>query len=76
MIEDELKSIIATTARIDTHLSPETQLKDVKIDSLDMVQIIVAIEAKYEIEIDDDEAKELKTFGDLVSYVENKIKCK
>jgi len=44
--------------------------KDLGADSLDAVEIILAIEEEYGIEIPDDVAENLKTVGDLMSYLE------
>lgn len=43
---------------------------DLDIDSLAMVEIIVGIEEKFGVTVPDDEAKNLKTVGDAVTYIE------
>ncbi len=43
---------------------------DLDIDSLAMVEIIVGIEEKFGVTVPDDEAKNLKTVGDAVAYIE------
>ena len=45
-------------------------MKDLSADSLDAVEIIMAIEDEYGIEIPDEEAEKMQTVGDLVRYVE------
>ena len=40
-------------------------------DSLDSVEIVLAIEQEFDIEIEDDEFDELQNFGKLVEYVED-----
>ena len=48
-------------------------MKDLEADSLDAVEIIMAIEEEYGIEIPDEEAEKFQTVADLVAYVdENK----
>ena len=47
-------------------------MKDLEADSLDAVEIIMAIEDEYEIEIPDEVAEKFQTVGDLVHYVEDK----
>ena len=54
------------TITMDTHL-----MKDLEADSLDAVEIIMAIEDEYGIEIPDEVAEKFQTVGDLVHYVEN-----
>ena len=45
-------------------------IKYLSADSLDAVEIIMAIEDEYGIEIPDEEAEKMQTVGDLVRYVE------
>ena len=42
-------------------------------DSLDMVQVLVALEDEFGIEIPDEDAQKFKNFGDFVNYVETKV---
>jgi len=42
---------------------------DLDIDSLSMVEVVVACEEKFEVKIPDDDVKGLKTVGDAVSYI-------
>ena len=46
-------------------------IKDLSADSLDAVEIIMAIEDEFGIEIPDDEAEKISTVADLVNYVED-----
>lgn len=43
---------------------------DLDVDSLSMVEVVVAAEEKFSVRIPDDEVKNLKTVGDAVSYIE------
>lgn len=47
---------------------------DLGIDSIDVMEIIMNIEAKYDIRLEDDKIKDLKTVKDLLSYVSTLIK--
>jgi acyl carrier protein len=42
---------------------------DLDIDSLSMVEVVVACEEKFDVKIPDDDVKGLKTVGDAVSYI-------
>jgi acyl carrier protein len=42
---------------------------DLDIDSLSMVEVVVAAEEKFGVKIPDDEVKNLRTVGDAVSYI-------
>ena len=44
---------------------------DLDVDSLSMVEVVVAAEEKLGVSIPDDEVKNLKTVGDAVSFIEN-----
>ena len=48
-------------------------IDDLGADSLDMVELIMALEEEFDCEIPDDVAEKIKTVGDLVRYVENNI---
>ena len=45
-------------------------IKDLGLDSLDIVTLIMAVEDEYEFTADDDEIVALKTVGDVVNYIE------
>ena len=52
----------------------ETSLmKDLEADSLDAVEIIMAIEDEFDIEVPDEEAEKFQNVGDIVKYVDKKI---
>ncbi|SFC03836.1 acyl carrier protein [Streptomyces aidingensis] len=42
---------------------------DLDVDSLSMVEVVVAAEERFEVKIPDDDVKKLKTVGDAVSYI-------
>ena len=69
---DTLKEIIATefgVNRGDIELSSNLR-KDLGLDSLDLVELVMAVEQEFAIDIPDDDADKLLTFGDVVNYVE------
>ena len=72
MIFDEIKDIIIDQLQVDeSEVTMDTNLiKDLSADSLDAVEIIMAIEEEYGIEIPDEDAETFQTVGDLVKYVE------
>ena len=54
-------------------ITMETNLsKDLWADSLDVVEILMSMEDEFDCEIPDEDAKNFKTIGDLVRYMENK----
>ena len=46
--------------------------RDLAADSLDLVELIAAIEDKYDVELPDDELEKMKTISDLWKYLEQK----
>ena len=68
---DELKKIIARIAHCGAdEIQTDTELKDIKADSLHWVQIVIAAEELFNIEIDIEKMKEFSTVGDMVSYID------
>ncbi len=45
--------------------------EDLGADSLDVVELLMSIEDEFSMEIPDDEIENIKTVGDLVTYIEN-----
>ncbi len=72
MVFDKIKEIIVEQLQVDEdEITLETNLmKDLSADSLDAVEIIMAIEDEYGFEIPDEEAEKMQTVQDLVNYVE------
>ncbi len=52
-----------------SELDEDTVLADLGADSLDLFQIISALEEAFEIEFDNEEAENLKTVGDAIEYI-------
>jgi acyl carrier protein len=50
-----------------------SMMKDLEADSLDAVEIMMALEDEFGIEIPDEDAEGFKNIGDIVKYVEGKI---
>lgn len=48
-------------------------VKDLDLNSLDVVNIVVAFEDEFEIEIPDREIKNLTTVGDIIKYLEEHV---
>ncbi|MBN1368125.1 MAG: acyl carrier protein [Dehalococcoidales bacterium] len=73
-VEETIKKIVMKIVRKpDMEFTPTATFKDLKADSLDVVQILVAIEDTYEIEVNDEEMKNLSDMGSFVAYIEQKI---
>lgn len=75
MVFEELKKIINEIMDIPMdEIELESHLYDeMDADSLDMSQIVLALENKYSIDIDDEVFEEFHTVGNIVEYVEKLI---
>ncbi len=72
-IEDKVKTIIADQLEVDgDKLSAETTFEDIDADSLDIVELVMALEEEFDLEISDQEIENINTVGDVVKYIESK----
>lgn len=73
-IEETVKKIVTKIVRKpDTDFTPTATFKDFDADSLDIVQILVAVEDTFDIEIQDEELQEITDMGGFVAYIERKV---
>lgn len=71
---EEIIDIIVETLEVDEdQLNENTRFADLDVDSLDLVNLVVAFEKKYNFEIPDNEIKNLQTVKDVVDYVESHV---
>lgn len=72
MTFDKIRDIIVEQLAVDeSAVTMDTNLmKDLEADSLDAVEIIMAIEDEFGFEIPDEDAEKFQLVGDLVRYVE------
>lgn len=54
-------------------IRPESTFEELDIDSLDLLEVVMAIELEFDIEFPDDALKELKTVENAVEYVEKMV---
>ena len=57
-------------------LSAEPAFADLNADSLELFQIIMALEEKFEIEFDNDRAESIKLVGDVLDYIAELVAAK
>ena len=70
---EKVKEIVAESLNVEeSTLSETTSFKeDLGADSLDLFELVMAFEEAFEIEIPSEDLEEIKTVGDVVSYVES-----
>ena len=73
-VEEKVKSIVIKIVRKpDIDFTRTSTFKDLEADSLDIVQILVALEDAYDIEIQDEELQEVTNMGGFIDYIERKV---
>lgn len=72
MVLEKVREIIANQLNVDAEkITLETHLvDDLGADSLDAVDLIMAIEDEFGVELDDETAQNVRKVGDLVSFIE------
>ena len=76
MVFEKLKEVLVEEIGV----SPEevtmdsNMVTDIEADSLDIVQLLIKMEKEYGFKFSDEEMKNVKTVGDVVRYIEEKIK--
>ncbi len=71
-VEARIKEIVCEQLGVsDDEVTPEASfIDDLGADSLDIVELVMALEEEYEIEISDEDAEKIKTVQDVVTYIE------
>ena len=68
---EALKNVIEEVCSIDTEdIDEDTRLSDAGMDSLDLAQVVFAVESELEIEIDPDILEEIVTVGDALEAIQ------
>ena len=70
-LEQKVKKIIAEQLSVnEDQIKPESAfVEDLGADSLDTVELVMALEEEFEIDIPDEEAEKIRTFQDVLNYI-------
>jgi acyl carrier protein len=70
-IEDRVKDIIVDQLGVSAdQVTPEAKfVEDLGADSLDTVELVMAFEEEFDIEVPDDEAEKLQSVGNVITYI-------
>jgi acyl carrier protein len=76
-VEDRVKAIIVEQLGVDAdEVAAEASfVEDLGADSLDTVELIMAFEEEFGVEISDDEAEKIKKVKDAVEYIDKRAKA-
>ncbi|MDA3945615.1 MAG: acyl carrier protein [Helicobacteraceae bacterium] len=71
---DDIKEVVVEQLSVNPdEVKVESKfVEDLGADSLDVVELVMALEEKFDIEIPDDEAEKIQTVQDVLNYVESK----
>lgn len=71
---EKIKEMTADALGVDAdNLTAETSFEELGADSLDLFELVMALEEEYEVEIPTEELETLKTIGDVEKYVEKSL---
>lgn len=75
-IADRVKQIIVEQLGVDENqVDPSASfVDDLGADSLDIVELVMAFEEAFDLDIPDEDAEKIKTVGDAIKYIEDKKK--
>ena len=70
-VEQRVKEIICEQLGVsEDQVTPQASfIEDLGADSLDIVELVMAMEEEFDIEIPDEDAEKIQTIGDAISYV-------
>lgn len=76
MVLEKVKGIIANQLGIDENEITEgkTLIEDLGVDSLEIFEIVMSLEEEFDMEIPNEDIENIKTVGEVVSYINNKSK--
>jgi acyl carrier protein len=77
-VAERVKGIIAEQLGVKKEeIKPESSfVDDLGADSLDTVEVVMALEEEFGIEIPDEDAEKMSTVGEAINYIEEKVKKK
>ena len=75
-VEEKVRGIIVEQLGVDEkEVKPEAHfVDDLGADSLDVVELVMALEEEFHLEISDEDAEKITTVGDAVKYIDEHLK--
>ena len=75
MLLDRIRGMVAEQLGVDeADVQPEANiLEDLGADSLDVVELVMALEEAFDIEVPDEDVEGLRTIGDVEKYIQQRV---
>jgi acyl carrier protein len=75
-IEEKVKDIIVEQLGVNPEqVTPQASfIEDLGADSLDIVELVMAFEEEFGVEVPDEDAEKLQTVGDVINYIKERAK--
>jgi len=76
-LENRIKEIIADQLGVEIEKLKEDAnfVQDLGADSLDVVELVMAFEEEFGIEIPDEDAEKIRTVGDVINYLKERVQA-
>jgi len=74
-LEERVKNLVITQLGVDAGkvTGDSSFIDDLGADSLDTVELVMAFEEEFDMEISDDDAQKMKTVNDVIDYLKDKV---
>jgi acyl carrier protein len=74
-LEEKVKNLVVTQLGVDAAkvTTDASFIDDLGADSLDTVELVMAFEEEFELEIPDEDAQKMKTVADVLNYLKGKV---
>jgi acyl carrier protein len=73
-LSDKVKDILSAQLSVEpADLADDTSFDDLNADSLDVVELIMALEEEFDIEIPDEDAEKIRAVGDVIEYIKERV---
>jgi len=74
-VYEKVKEMIVEQLGVDEEeVSPSKSFRDLNADSLDVVELVMAIEEEFDLEISDEEVENIRTVEEVVNYIQENTK--
>jgi len=76
-LEEKVKNLVVTQLGVDAAkvTTDASFIDDLGADSLDTVELVMAFEEEFELEIPDEDAQKMKTVADVLNYLKGKVEA-